>query len=68
VANEKTIAPYVPSFGERLGGAFKDGWFVFEQIILFFMNIWGVLVLMVAMFFLIRWFVLFLGKQAVRKA
>ncbi len=68
VANEKTIAPYVPSFGERLGGAFKDGWFVFEQIILFFVNIWGVLVLMVAMFFLIRWFVLFLGKQAVRKA
>lgn len=68
VANEKTIAPYVPSFGKRLGGAFKDGWFVFEQIILFFVNIWGVLVIMVAMFFLIRWFVLFLGKQAVRKA
>jgi uncharacterized lipoprotein NlpE involved in copper resistance len=68
VANEKTIAPYIPSFGKRLGGAFKDGWYVFEQIILFFVNIWGVLVLMVAMFFFIRWFILYLSKQEVRKA
>lgn len=68
VANEKTIAPYVPSFGQRLGESFKDGWHVFEQIVLFFVNIWGVLVLMAAMFFLIRWFVLYLSKQPATKA
>jgi hypothetical protein len=67
VANEKTISPYVPSFGKRLGTSIKDGWHIFEEIILFFVNIWGVIVLMIAMFFFIRWFINYLGKQAVRK-
>jgi PKD repeat protein len=67
VANEKTIPPYVPSFGKRLGNAVRDGWHIFEEIILFFINIWGVLVLMVALFFLIRWFVTYLSKPDVRK-
>ncbi len=68
VASEKTIPPYVPSFGQRLGESFTDGWHIFEHIILFFVNIWGVLVLMAGMFFIIRWFVLYLSKPAVRKA
>lgn len=68
VANEKTIEPFVPSFGKQLGSAFNDGWHIFEKLILFFVNIWGVLVLMAAMFFLIRWFVLYLSKPSIRKA
>lgn len=68
VANEKTIEPYVPSFGQRLGGAFQDGWFVFEQIILFFVKIWGLLVLMLGMFLLIRWIIIYFSKPVIRKA
>jgi len=68
VANEKTIEPFTPSFGQQLGSSFRDGWFIFEKLILFFVNIWGVLVLLVAMFFFIRWLVLYLSKPAVRKA
>lgn len=68
VANEKTIEPYITSFGERLGSAFKDGWFVFEQIILFFVKIWGLLVLMLGMFLLIRWIIIYFSKPVIRKA
>lgn len=68
IASEKIIPPYVPSFGQRLGKSFTDGWHVFEQIILFFVNIWGVLVLMVGMFILIRWLVFYLSKPSIRKA
>lgn len=62
VASEKMIEPFVPSFGKQLGGAFKDGWAIFEKIILFFVNIWGVIVLMIGMFFFIRWLVHYLSK------
>lgn len=67
VANEKTIPPYMPSFGKRLGTSIQDGWHIFEEIILFFVNIWGILVLMAVMFFLIRWFVLYMSKPIIRK-
>ena len=68
VADEKTIEPFVPSFGKRLGTSFTDGWHIFEKIILFFVNIWGLLVLMAAIGFFIRWLVIYLSKPVIRKA
>lgn len=68
VASEKTIAPFKPSFVTRLGSSFKDGWFIFEQIILFFVNIWGVLVLIASIFFIIKWSIAYFSRPRVHKA
>jgi hypothetical protein len=68
VAKEKIIAPFKPSFLKRLGESVKTGWIVFEQIILFFVQIWGVIVLMIGLFFLIRWLVIYLSKPVLPKA
>lgn len=66
-ANEKTIAPFKPSFGSRLGSAFTDGWLIFEKIILFFVNIWGVLALITVMFFIIKWSIAYFSRPTVHK-
>jgi hypothetical protein len=68
MANEEKTEPYVPSFGKRLGTAFTDGWHVFENIILFFVNIWGVIVLMIGLVFLLKWMITYFSKQDLRKA
>jgi hypothetical protein len=67
VANEEKIEPYVPSFGKRLGTAFTDGWHVFENIILFFVNIWGVIILMIGLVFLLKWMITYFSRQDLRK-
>lgn len=67
VANEEKIEPYVPSFGKRLGTAFADGWHVFENIILFFVNIWGVILLLIGIVFLLRWMIVYFNRQDLRK-
>jgi hypothetical protein len=65
---EDNIKPYQPSFLKRVGESFSDGWYIFEQIILFFVQMWGLVVLMIALFFLIRWMVGYLSKSGLKKA
>jgi hypothetical protein len=62
------IKPYQPSFLSRLGESFKDGWYIFEQILLFFVQMWGLIVLMIVLFFSIRWMVGYLSKNTLKKA
>jgi hypothetical protein len=68
VANEEKVEPYVPSFGKRLGNSFVEGWHVFENIILFFVNIWGIIILLVVLVFLLKWMITYFSKQDLRKA
>lgn len=68
IPNEDNIVPYKPSFFTSLGSAFKDGWHIFEQIILFFVQIWGILVLIIGMFFMIKWIIGYSTRLAVKKS
>lgn len=68
VVNEDNVVPYKPSFFKQLGDSFKSGWLVFEQIILFFVKGWGIILLLAAMFFGIKWLIGYLSKTDLNKA
>lgn len=46
-AREKYIEEYRPSFGSRLVEGFSNGWDIVKEIIIFFSNIWFLLVLVI---------------------
>lgn len=68
VASEKVIPPYKPSFVKRLGESFVNGWIIFEGIILFFVQIWGIIVLGILLYFSIKKLVLYLSRPTLKKA
>lgn len=68
IAGPKTIEPYKPSFLKQLGAAFVSGWHMFEELILFFAQIWGVLLIAFLLFIGIRRLVSHLSKPDVKKA
>ena len=41
IANNKNIEPYKPSFFKRFVESLHNGWTVMEEILLFFISIWG---------------------------
>jgi hypothetical protein len=41
IPNYKNIDAYEPSFGSKIHSAFRSGWKVFESIVLFLFQIWG---------------------------
>ena len=45
IANEKNSKQYEPSFGFRILDALSFGWFIFENIIVYLLNLWGLLLL-----------------------
>ncbi|MBI4929570.1 MAG: DUF4349 domain-containing protein [Bacteroidetes bacterium] len=58
VENYKNIDEYTPSFGHRVKEAVKSGWRVCENIIVFFFEIWWLLLLFAGMWMAFRRFVL----------
>ncbi len=51
VANEKTINRYRPHIGLQILDSLKTGWFIFETIIAFVLQLWSIiLILLVALF------------------
>jgi hypothetical protein len=66
--NEKSMVPYKPSFVKELGVAFVKGWHVFEEILLFFVQIWGVIAILIGMYFAIRKLVVYLSRPEIKKA
>ncbi|MGL4596619.1 MAG: DUF4349 domain-containing protein [Bacteroidia bacterium] len=53
---EKTAAAYTPSFTTEFAGAMQTGWSILKAIILFFVRLWPLVLLGIAGFFTIRYF------------
>ncbi|MES2410474.1 MAG: DUF4349 domain-containing protein [Bacteroidota bacterium] len=57
VANEKNINAYRPHIGMQIWDSLKTGWFMFEAIVAFVVQLWALLLLAVLGFFAYRKFV-----------
>jgi hypothetical protein len=58
------IETYEPSFISKLGSAFLNGFDVLKGMLLFFVNLWSVILILILMFFGIRKLVLHFSKKA----
>ena len=54
IANDKNIKAYEPSFGIKVKDALLSGWEILEGIILILAKLWGVILVVVAAFYLYR--------------
>jgi hypothetical protein len=45
ISNEKTIEEYKPGFGQRIIKSVKFGWDMIEEIVIFLINFWAILLL-----------------------
>ncbi|HET7733325.1 MAG TPA: DUF4349 domain-containing protein [Paludibacter sp.] len=45
VAREKSPKQYGPSFGFRILDSLSNGWVIFEEIVVFLFNLWGIILL-----------------------
>jgi hypothetical protein len=56
VANDKNIKPYEPSLGRRMAAALTNGWSVLQAILVFFAQIWWLIIIVaMAMIGIIRY-------------
>jgi len=56
IANDKSIESYEPGFGIKLLESMKGGWSIIEAVILFIVQMWGLILFGVAIFFLYKKF------------
>ncbi|WP_018343228.1 DUF4349 domain-containing protein [Cytophaga aurantiaca] len=54
ISNHKNIDAYEVGFGHKLIDALSSGWHILEVVILFILNLWGLILAAVAVFFLYR--------------
>jgi hypothetical protein len=54
ISNYKNIAAYEPGFGKKVMESLTSGWHILEVTILFLLNLWGLILASVAVFFLYR--------------
>lgn len=54
LAVEEQIEPYQPSFFEKAGDGFVNGFGVLKSFILFVINSWGVILILILIYFVIR--------------
>ena len=54
ISNHKNIKAYESSFGHKVMDSLTSGWYILEVVILFVLNLWGLLLAAVAVFFLYR--------------
>jgi hypothetical protein len=55
IANPDEIQSYKPNFGRRLLDSLLNGWYIIQEIIIFLMNLWGVVLLGFLVFFGVRY-------------
>jgi len=55
IANPEEIESYKPNFGRRLLDSLLNGWYIIQEIIIFLMNLWGVVLLGFLVFFGVRY-------------
>lgn len=56
ISNNKNIDAYSPGFGSKIVSAIIAGWSWLESLILFFIQSWAVILLVIALYFLFRKF------------
>ena len=54
ISNHKNIKAYESSFGHKVMDSLASGWHILENVILFVLNLWGLILAAVAVFFLYR--------------
>jgi hypothetical protein len=54
IANDDNIEEYKPAFGSKAWEAVKSGWLALEEFILFFIQLWWFIILLIAGIFLFR--------------
>lgn len=54
VSNTQNIEKYKPSFGKQIQEAFRDGWSIFEVMLVLLTKLWGLVVLGIVLFVLYR--------------
>lgn len=54
IPNHKNITAYESGFGHKVMDALTSGWHILEVVILFVLNLWGLILAAVAVFFLYR--------------
>lgn len=54
VSNDKNIEEYKPGFGLRVIESLKFGWTILEAIIVFFIKIWGIILIGAVVFFMYK--------------
>lgn len=59
------IKPYEPSFFSKLGHSFLNGFELLKNLVLFFVDIWGILLIIVILFFSIKKTVHYFTKKTV---
>jgi hypothetical protein len=58
-----SIEPYAPSFVEKLGTSFVSGFELLKSLILFFANIWSVILVLALLFLGIKKFIAYYNKK-----
>ncbi|MES2734139.1 MAG: DUF4349 domain-containing protein [Bacteroidota bacterium] len=54
IKKSPTIEEYQPGFFAKIRESAKDGWYILEELLLFFTKLWGIILLIVAVFFAYR--------------
>lgn len=53
-AGEKDSAAYKPNLGIQIVDALKSGWYILQAILVFFVNLWPIILLIISGFFLYK--------------
>lgn len=54
IANDKNIDEYEPGFGTKLLESLKTGWKILESVVVFLLKLWGVILLVVSVYLIYR--------------
>ncbi|KOP39171.1 DUF4349 domain-containing protein [Flavobacterium sp. WLB] len=54
MAGEKDSAAYKPNLGIQIFDALKSGWYILQAILVFFVNLWPIILLIISGFFLYK--------------
>ena len=54
ISNEKNISAYQPGFGNRLAESFKSGWDILANVVIFVVDLWGIILFIVLAYIVYR--------------
>jgi hypothetical protein len=63
LAVQERVEPYQPSFFSRLGDSFLNGFKILKEFVLGLVNIWGVLLILTAVGFGIKWLIVYINRK-----
>lgn len=63
LAVQERVEPYQPSFFGRLGDSFLNGFKILKEFVLGLVNIWGVLLILTAVGFGIKWLIVYINRK-----